>query len=392
MNMLLPALLALLLVVGVVVMRWLRRSKPPAPVRRPAPRDPAPPVAAAPAQAAPVLPHTLPPELAAFRLVPAHELVAARTEALVQVFQHVPRPPKLMHHLLSPAFFSSASAVELVDLIRAEPLIAARVLATVNSPLYGLRSPVQSIGQAVTYLGLDAVRSLCLQYILVDAFKADSPERQQVLDSTWRASALGSELMQHLARELGVPDPGPLVSAVVLSFLGRLATAAALPRKLLAQVPRHGLLPRLVAEQQILHLASPEIGRLLMRHWGLPEAIVDDAAGIDAVLLTPADPAHTGQHLRAALGYLCARLGEQLADGQRADLAGFTLPNADEPDWHHLRSHLDPALQARVLAALQGPALTAALARLQQGLGSADGDAPVVVQPKARRQAVSGPA
>lgn len=311
---------------------------------------------------------TVPPELAAFQLVPAHTLAPARTEALVKVFQHVPRPPKLLHHLLSPDFFSSASSAELVDLIRAEPLIAARVLATVNSPLYGLRSPVQSIGQAVTYLGLDAVRSLCLQYILVDAFKADSPERQQVLDSTWRASALASELMQHLARELGVPDPGPLVSAVVLSFLGRLATAAALPRKLLAQVPRQGLLPRLVAEQQLLHLASPEIGRLLMRHWGLPDSIVNDAAGIDAVLVTPADPARPGHHLRAALGYLCARLGEQLADGQRADLAGFTLvaPDMapDAADWHHLPSHLNPALQARVQSALQAPPLTASVARM----------------------------
>ncbi len=390
MNMLLPAL-ALLLAVGVVAFLLLRRNRDP----EPTPAAPLRPMPAAPtvaqAPAAPVE-AAMPAELAAFQLTPAHALAPARTEALVKVFQHVPRPPKLLHHLLSPDFFSGASSAELVDLIRAEPLIAARVLATVNSPLYGLRSPVQSIGQAVTYLGLDAVRSLCLQYILVDAFKADSPERQQVLDTTWRASALASELMQHLARELGVPEPGPLVSAVVLSFLGRLATAAALPRKLLAQVPRQGLLPRLVAEQQILHLASPEIGRLLMRHWGLPDSIVNDAAGIDVLLVTPADPAHPGQHLRAALGYLCARLGEQLADGQRADLAGFALSGSDDPDWHHLPGHLNPALQQRVQAALQAPALTAALARLQRGLGSAAGNAPVVVQPQARRQAVSGPA
>lgn len=367
MNMLVPAL-ALLVAIGVVAFLLLRRRRDPEPLPAAPPRPvpAAPPVSQAPVAA--VAEAAVPAELAAFQLTPADALAPARTEALVKVFQHVPRPPKLLHHLLSPDFFSSASSAELVDLIRAEPLIAARVLATVNSPLYGLRSPVQSIGQAVTYLGLDAVRSLCLQYILVDAFKADSPERQQVLDSTWRASALGSELMQHLARELGVPEPGPLVSAVVLSFLGRLATAAALPRKLLAQVPRQGLLPRLVAEQQILHLASPEIGRLLMRHWGLPDSIVNDAAGIDAVLVTPADPARPGHHLRAALGYLCARLGEQLADGQRADLAGFTLvaPDMapDAADWHHLPSHLNPALQARVQSALQAPPLTASVARM----------------------------
>ena len=368
MNMLLPAL-ALLLAVGVVAFLLTRRGKDPVPTRAPSARPVSAPsaVAQAPAgvaSAAEDAVAAVPPELAAFQLTPALALAPARTEALVKVFQHVPRPPRLLHHLLSPDFFSSASSSELVDMIRAEPLIAARVLATVNSPLYGLRSPVQSIGQAVTYLGLDAVRSLCLQYILVDAFQADSPERQQVLDSTWRASALASELMQHLARELGVPDPGPLVSAVVLSFLGRLATAAALPRKLLAQVPRHGLLPRLVAEQQILHLASPEIGRLLMRHWGLPDSIVNDAAGIDAVLVTPADRSHPGQHLRAALGYLCARLGEQLADGRRADLAGFTLLGSDDPDWHHLPGHLNLALQRRVEAALQAPAVAASVARM----------------------------
>lgn len=367
MNMFLPELV-LLVAVGVVAFLLLRRGKDPVPDRlQPARTTPLPapmptPVAAPPAQ--PVAAATVPPELAGFQLTPADALVPARTEALVKVFQHVPRPPKLLHHLLSPDLFGSASSSELVDLIRAEPLIAARVLATVNSPLYGLRSPVHSIGQAVTYLGLDAVRSLCLQYILVDAFQADSPERQQVLDSTWRASALASELMQHLARELGVPDPGPLVSAVVLSFLGRLSTAAALPRKLLAQVPRQGLLPRLVAEQQILHLASPEIGRLLMRHWGLPASIVNDAAGIDAMLVTAADAAHPGQHLRAALGYLCARLGEQLADGLRADLVDFTLAGSDDPDWHHLFGHLNPALQQRVEVALQAPALVASVARL----------------------------
>jgi len=36
-------------------------------------------------------------------------------------------------------------------MVMAEPQIAAKVLVMVNSPFYGLRSPLGSIGQAVTF-------------------------------------------------------------------------------------------------------------------------------------------------------------------------------------------------------------------------------------------------
>ena len=159
-----------------------------------------------------------------------------------------------------------------MDLISAEPLIAAKVLATVNSPLYGLNQAVNSIGQAVTYLGLNTVRSLCIQYIVRSSFMSDSSNRRQLLDETWSASAMASELAQRLTQGVGVDDRGALVSAVVLSFLGRVAVVATTPRAILDTLPTQGLLEREVAEQSRLGLCSAEIGRLLMTEWGLPEA------------------------------------------------------------------------------------------------------------------------
>ena len=336
-----------------------------APLATPSASTRTPPPAAPPAAGATA---ALPPALAAYRPVKAQALAAERRQAIVEVFRHVPRPPRLLDNLLSPDFVAHASSSELADLIVAEPLISARLLATINSPLYGLRTPVASIDQAVTLLGLDTVRSICLQYLLIASFKADSPQRQALLDATWQASALASELTQQLAQRLGLPEPGALVSAVVLSFLGRLATAATMPRGLLAAIPTQGLLARAQAEQDKLGLAASEIGRLLMNDWGLPANLADEAAQIDAVMVTPFAAMEPVRASRLAVCYLCARLGERLASGELDSLTGVDPLLDRSPEFHHLQGYLAHPTLASLTEQLQSPALDSAMQKMLQAL------------------------
>ncbi len=309
-------------------------------------------------------PQAAPAALAGFNLQRAVDLPEERRQAYVSIFKEIPRPPRLLHRLLSPEFVNEASSTELVDLIVGEPLIAAKVLATINSPAYGLSAPVSSIGQAVTYLGLNTVRSLCLQYILIASFKADSPERKQMLDAAWNASALASELMQQLAQRLGFEDRGSLVSGVVLSFLGRLATTAAMPRDQLATIPPTGLLDRTIAEQNALGLCASQIGRLLMNDWGLPDRIVDDAAEIDTVLVTPSGAFGAERGSRLALCFVAARIGERLAEGRLADVAAFDTADAGDAELFHLRSYLTQPMLARLTMALRTPEVGAGVQRM----------------------------
>ena len=313
-------------------------------------------------------PPTLPAELSGFQHLLSDTLTAERRSAFVAIFRDVPRPPKLLQHLMSPAFLNAADSSQLVELISAEPLIAAKVLAAVNSPLYGLKTPVRSTGQAVTYLGLNSVRSLCLQYILITAFKADTPARQQMLDAAWRASSLASELAQQLCYRLNMPEPGTTVSAVVLSFLGRLATAATMPQGVLAKVPTRDFLQRSRAEQALMGLCSGEIGRLLMVDWGLPKHIAADAADIDTVLVTPLRALDSSRSARLALGYLCARLGEQLACGERTDLLDFDLQHSTAVELHHLQGGPADARLAPLAEVLREPRLSADLQRMLAAL------------------------
>jgi HD-like signal output (HDOD) protein len=261
----------------------------------------------------------------------------------------------------------AASSAELVQAIGSEPLIAARVLAAVNSPAYGLTRTVTSLGQAVTFLGLNRVRAICMQYALMQAFQADSPERARRLAQVWNASLLAGELTQQPAQRLGLADPGGLTSAVLLSFIGQLAVPVAVPRPMLARLPARDLVARVQAEQEQLGLGGPGIGALLMQRWELPTTIVDEVAALDAMLLSPWSGRSDAATARLAFGYLCARLGERLASGELTDLATFDLAQCADPELDSVRSHLGDPVFAALVAELRAPPLPARVAALRQG-------------------------
>ena len=363
------------LLVAVAALLLLRRrpaDTAPAPVARVGTHPPgaapaAQPTSAEPARSAGARPPPAEPPsaLAAFSLVRAVDLPADKAARYTSTFRDVPRPPRLLHQLLSPDFVNDASSAQLADLIRPEPLLAVKVLAAVNSPLYGLQRPVAGVDQAVVYLGVETVRSLCMQYLLMSSFKTDRPECQRLLDTVWAASAIASELAQRLAQQLGLEQRGALVSAVVLSFLGRLATVAATPAGILSTIPPRSLLERKDAEQRKLGLSASEIGRLLMTDWKLPAEVTADAADLDRLLAQAYPDPDSLRSNRLALGYLCARLGERLAHGELARLSDFDLDTDPSLELFHLPVHLDPIMQARLPRLLKDPALSQVVGRMQ---------------------------
>lgn len=313
----------------------------------------------------PALVEPLPPALAAFAWKREAELAPESREALLAAIRGIPRPPRSMQQLLSPEFLAKASSTDLSELVMGEPLIAAKVLATVNGAAYGLRQPVTRIGQAVTFLGINTVRSICLQYMLAEAFKPQLAEAQQAFDRLWQASAVASELAVRLGKALQLPDQASLATQVVLSFVGQLATASLIPPGALAQWLGRDRLERARLEQDLLGLSASEIGAVLMQSWELPDALVADVADSGRLLVTGPQGHDPARLPRLALAYLCARLGERLALGQLASLEGYYPQDDNALDTHHLRAALaHPALATQLDHALQAPELLGAVRQM----------------------------
>ena len=329
----------------------------------PAPRAAAPAPAPTPATSGPALQpaEAMPAELAGFRWLREQDIDPARRDALLSAVRGIPRPPRSMQKLLSPDFVAKAGSAELSELVMGEPLIAAKVLSTVNSPMYGLRTPVTNIGHAVTFLGMNTVRSICLQYMLAEAFKPKLAEAQRCFDAIWHASAIASELCVRLGKALNLPDLGNLSTQVVLSFVGQLAAASLIPGPDLERWHHQDRLQRARTEQDLLGLNASEIGSLLMKSWELPESLIDEVCGVGRQLVTPFMVTDRARAPRFALGYLCARLGEHIALGELDTLEGYDPALDIAADTHHLRASLAHPALARLDQALAAPELQAAV-------------------------------
>ena len=83
-------------------------------------------------------------------------------------------------------------------LIEADMALAAAVMKAVNSSLYGLKGRVQSVQQAVTYLGLREVAAITFEMGLRAAFPP-APE----LEPIWKRAAQRGLIMGRLAAAMG---------------------------------------------------------------------------------------------------------------------------------------------------------------------------------------------
>ncbi len=306
----------------------------------------------------------LPPPIAA-REVPkalldlnwnqALDLPRAQVDTLLSRLQDIPRPPRALDKLVSAEFLATASSSVLNELMAGEPQIAAKVLASVNSPLYGLQAPLGSIGQAVTYLGMNTVRGICMQYMLDASFKAANPDLKMHYETLWKASACSSELCYKLAQLLELPEPGNLVTQVVLSYLGPLSVYALMDTTVVSSLAMAGPVEKFQIEQEQLGLCAAEIGSLLMQNWQVPQSLIRDVCDIDKLLVTPSKTPLDARSARLALCYLCKHIGMTLARGEPMDLRTLDVLSPDSMELFFLTGYLKHSSLARLTAFLRFP-------------------------------------
>ena len=348
-----------------------RRRKPAASASRSAaPRRPAVatdtgagPAPEPPATAAPTVEEPLPPALTTFWLAEEHEILPDRCAHLTERLRRVVMPPRGVQRFMTADIMAGNASRELAELVMSEPRLAAKVLGRANSPFYGLQMPITSVPHAITYLGMNAVRSMALSFLLEESFTADDPELRQYYDRVWDAGLFASELCSLLAGKLGLGDAGALCTQTVLSFLGDLAAPALLGEQA-TRVRQLGLLERLRFEQETIGASAVLLGTIMMREWGLPATIVEAVSATGRVLVTPASQLPPALAARAGLAYTCARIGEAIAHQRVEHVEQIDLSADGAPELHHLQGYLRLPALARLPEQLHTPELRLAMMRM----------------------------
>lgn len=167
---------------------------------------------------------------------------------------------------------SRASNQEIADLIEKDPGLCLVVLRLVNSALYGFRSSISSIQQAVNLLGRNELAVLLLSTGAIKLFQklSISPAK---LHQHSRHSLFCALLAKKLAWLTPLASEGAsLFVAGLLHDIGKPVIWHQLAEQ--TQLIDAMALPLWLAEVEVLGFNHAQVGYALLKTWGLPDALL----------------------------------------------------------------------------------------------------------------------
>jgi HD-like signal output (HDOD) protein len=234
----------------------------------------------------------------------------ASPERIRSLKYEIPTPPAALLQLAALLAQPAARVDEMAALIESDMALAAALLKTVNSSLFGLAGTIRSVRQAITYLGSRQVAELTQLTALRSAFPAAAQ-----LQPMWQRSARRAALMGRIGQALDIA-PWDCHSAGLFEEAGKALLfrhATARYRTLLAAAADDEALARL--EQEAFGASHDAVGAALCETWGLAPAAVHSVRHrlrIHADLRLPAPPEHQGVCAVAALARVSDRAPQQL--------------------------------------------------------------------------------
>jgi diguanylate cyclase (GGDEF)-like protein len=198
-------------------------------------------------------------------------------EILEKVLQckKLPSLPAVAMKVIEQTNKTNVSMKALAETIQNDQALAAKVLRTVNSSLFGLRQKCSSINQAIVMLGLSAVKTLALGFTLVGAIKDAAADAYDLSDHWRRAlyTAIAAKLVASHAR---MPNAEECFLGGLLQDVGMIALHQTLGKSYADLVAKAGVDHRAVIRLELeeLQVSHPDIGAMLVARWKLPDALV----------------------------------------------------------------------------------------------------------------------
>lgn len=265
---------------------------------------------------------------------------------LHQALNHLdalPPIPYIARKILSVNLVTDEGERELLELIKADPIILSKIIGLANSPLLGTGREILTLHDAAALLGINRVKMVALSFSILYSM-LHKPTGLLDIQGLWQHSLAVALTMETLARlmpkNLRPPDDEIYLAGLLhdIGFLVLDYLDSSLSNQFHARMAAEPGRPVEKIEAEMLEMSHGELGAALGRHWGLPESII-------AVL----NYHHIPDDVRAVVGQplvTMVNIAEKL-------LPTFGIPESVRPEissgeWQSLG--IDPAKEDEIIA------------------------------------------
>jgi putative nucleotidyltransferase with HDIG domain len=171
---------------------------------------------------------------------------------------------------------ASASMDDLGEIVKKDPDLTARLLRLANSSFYGFPKGVETVGEALSLIGIEQMKQLLTGSSVVEYFQCIPSDRVN-MRSFWEhsiATGIAAKIIAVLRR---APDPELYFVSGLIHDIGRLVFYLREPEKAAAMLKNYGRnmqKPLYEHEVDAFGFDHGEVAGELLRQWDFPGSLI----------------------------------------------------------------------------------------------------------------------
>ncbi|MDO9424531.1 MAG: HDOD domain-containing protein [Methylobacter sp.] len=167
---------------------------------------------------------------------------------------------------LRKAIQQDCGVADIVKIVNLDPVISAKLIQVVNSPIYRPLSPISTCFDAINRLGLTTTRNLVTAFSMNNLIKSKNPSTKKLIQHSWLQSIKISSISHTLAQFTQKADPDEALLAGLLHNIG------VLPILTFADSLPEGTYQPADIDLCINEIHG-QIGSIILEKWGFPDKL-----------------------------------------------------------------------------------------------------------------------
>ncbi len=199
--------------------------------------------------------------------------------AAVLASKELPTLPLIASQLLAMTAREETTLTDIANLVSQDVGLSSKILRVANSSFYSFPQQIASINQAVSILGINAVRSLVLSF----SFLGMKGKKRSLLfdfEGFWERSLIGAAATKLILEQVANADTEEAFICGLLQNIGQLVFASTLKEEydqFLQQAQDSGVDSEtdvMAREREFLGLDHTVAGYEVANHWSFPESLL----------------------------------------------------------------------------------------------------------------------
>jgi len=196
---------------------------------------------------------------------------------IIDKVRDFPTLPTIYSKILEAISNPSTTVQDLAMLISKDIALTTKLLQVVNSPIYAIRTKVDTVTQAIFYIGFTEVRNICLAISIFDIFKNSSSSSNFNIIELWKHSVSVGTITRLLGGIFNIKNLDNFFVSGLIHDIGKLFFAAFYEDKYteIADKSFELAIPLNELEKRAFGTDHNEIGYLIAKKWNLPDTLTN---------------------------------------------------------------------------------------------------------------------